>query len=240
MAQRLGVVGDWGNESVHRPLVAQAMRQAHQTKPWDGLLTLGDNFYPRGEPIQSFVDELPRVKIYPTFGNHDVPALGKQLKLFEQQSPFYTLRLGQIEVFVVYSEEYTLAQDDWLEQALAASKATWKVITLHRPLYSSAFHGGSRGLRGKIEPLALKYGVGLILAGHDHSYERLEVKGITHVVSGGGGAHLRGFLFVKPGSRVRSAGPNFAVLEATPDRLVLTAYNEKNQVLDQLELKRGQ
>lgn len=238
LSQRLGVVGDWGYDSAHRPLVAQAMRLAHQAQPWNGLLTLGDNFYPRGEPIQQFVDDLPRVKIYPAFGNHDVPALERQLKLFGQPLPFYAVRLGDIEVFVLYSEAYTLEQHAWLEGVLAASKAPWKIITLHRPLYSSAFHGGSRSLRGRIEPLALRYGVRLILAGHEHSYERLEVKGITYIVSGGGGANLRGFWLVKPGSQARIIGPNFALLEATSERLTLSAYNEKNMLIDQAVLKR--
>lgn len=30
----------------------------------------------------------------------------------------------------------------------------------------------------------------LVLAGHDHHYERLEVQGLLHVVTGGGGAGL--------------------------------------------------
>ncbi|RIH81480.1 Alkaline phosphatase [Calidithermus terrae] len=238
LAQRLAVIGDWGADSPHRPKVAQAMREAHEKRPFDGLLTLGDNFYPRGEPIQAFLDDLPKVRVYPAFGNHDVPALGAQLRLFQVERPYYSFRLGALEVFVVYSEVFDAAQRSWLEAALRASEAPWKVLTLHRPLYSSGLHGGSRSLRGTLEPLLLKYGVRLVLAGHDHDYERLEAKGITHVVAGGGGAYLRGFLKAVPQSLVRAVEAHFGVLEASEERLTFTAVAPENKVLDTFTLKR--
>lgn len=238
LAQRIGVIGDWGAESPHRALIAEAMRKSHELKPLDALLTLGDNFYPRGEPIQKFYDELPRVRIYPTFGNHDVPAITKQLKLFGAERPYYSVRLEQLELFVLYSEEFTPQQRKWLEGALAASSATWKVVALHRPLYSSGVHGGNRSLRVAIEPLLRQYKVPLLLAGHDHDYERLEARGTVHIVAGGGGAYLRDFLLAQPESKVRKVSPNYLILEASPERLIITAYNEKNQVIDRVELGR--
>ncbi|WP_018466580.1 metallophosphoesterase family protein [Calidithermus timidus] len=237
-AQRLAVIGDWGAASPHRPKVAQAMRETHEQRPFDGLLTLGDNFYPRGEPVQAFLDELPRVRIYPAFGNHDVPALGAQLKLFGVERPYYSFRLGALEVFVVYSEGFDPAQRSWLEAALRASRAPWKVLALHRPLYSSGLHGGSRSLRSALEPLLLRYGVRLVLAGHDHDYERLEARGITHVVCGGGGAYLRGFLKAVPQSQVRAVAAHFGVLEASDERLTFTAVAPEKEVLDTFTLKR--
>jgi acid phosphatase len=237
-AQRLAVIGDWGADSLHRPKVTQAMREAHERRPFDGLLTLGDNFYPRGEPVQAFIDELPKVRIYPAFGNHDVPALGAQLRLFGLERPYYSFRLGALEVFVVYSEAFDPVQRSWLEATLSASRAPWKVLVLHRPLYSSGLHGGSRSLRGSLEPLLLRYGVRLVLAGHDHDYERLEARGITHVVCGGGGAYLRGFLKAVPQSRARAVEAHFGVLEASDERLSFTAINPANGVLDSFTLRR--
>ncbi|RIH87646.1 metallophosphoesterase family protein [Calidithermus roseus] len=237
-AQRLAVIGDWGAASPHRPQVAQAMREAHEKHPFDGLITLGDNFYPRGEPVQAFIDDLPKVRIYPAFGNHDVPALGAQLRLFGVERPYYSFRLGALEVFVVYSEVFDPAQRSWLETALKTSRAPWKVLVLHRPLYSSGFHGGSRSLRSSLEPLLLRYEVRLVLAGHDHDYERLEARGITHVVSGGGGAYLRGFLKAVPQSRVRVVEAHFGVLEASEERLSFTAVAPGNKLLDSFTLRR--
>ncbi|PZA07822.1 MULTISPECIES: metallophosphoesterase [unclassified Meiothermus] len=232
-AQRIGVIGDWGAESPHRLQIAQAL---HQKGPLEALLTLGDNFYPRGEPVQRFVDELPRVKIYPAFGNHDVPALEQQLRLFGVGQPYYTVQLGQAEIFIVYSEAFTPQQRAWLERALQTSQAPWKVVALHRPLYSSGFHGGSRSLRQSLEPLLVRYGVQLVLAGHDHDYERLEARGIVHLVAGGGGAYLRGFRSAVPESKVRRVSANFLVLEATSNKLTVTAYGQSGEVLDRVEL----
>lgn len=237
-AQRLAVIGDWGAESPHRPLIAGAMNEQHRQKPLNALLTVGDNFYPLGEPILRYVGELPPVRIYPAFGNHDVPALGKQLELFKVEGPYYTVQLENLEVFVVYSEDFGQAQRRWLESALKASKAPWKIVTLHRPLYSSGLHGGARSLRQTLEPLLTRYRVSLVLAGHEHSYERLEANGIVHIVTGGGGAWLRGFMSVRPQSKVRLKSPNFLILEATAEQLRVVAYNEKNTAIDQVEIKK--
>ncbi len=235
LAQRIGVIGDWGADSPQRPQIAQAL---HRKEPLEALLTLGDNFYPRGEPVQRFLEELPRVRIYPAFGNHDVPALEQQLRLFGVERPYYAVRLGEVEIFVVYSEAFTPQQRAWLEAALQASQAPWKVVALHRPLYSSGFHGGSRSLRQGLEPLLLRYGVRLVLAGHDHDYERLVAKGIVHLVAGGGGAYGRDFRTVVPQSKVRWVSPNFLVLEATSTQLTVTAYDQNGGVLDRVELGR--
>ncbi|GIW25173.1 metallophosphoesterase [Meiothermus sp.] len=237
-AQRLAVIGDWGAESPHRPLVAAAMREQHNQNPLDALLTVGDNFYPRGEPVPRYVQDLPPVRIYPAFGNHDVPALDKQLELFKVERPYYTVRLENIEVFVLYSEDFGQAQRRWLEAVLKASKAPWKIVTIHRPLYSSGLHGGARSLRQALEPLLTRYQVDLVLAGHEHSYERLEAQGIVHITAGGGGAWLRGFLSVRPQSKVRLQSPHYLILEATAERLRMVAYSEKNTAIDQVELKK--
>ncbi len=236
-AQRIGVIGDWGAESPHRPRIAASMRESHQAKPLEFILTLGDNFYPSGEPVQRFVDDLPKVKIYPTFGNHDVPQLGAQFKLFGVDRAYYNIKSGDLEIFVLYSENFNQAQRDWLASALQASSARWKIVALHRPLYSSGLHGGARALRQSLEPLLSQYRVALLLAGHDHDYERLEAKGITHIVSGGGGAYLRDFFLVQPQSQVRKISPNYLILEATAEKLSVTALSDKNEVLDKVEIK---
>ncbi len=47
----------------------------------------------------------------------------------------------------------------------------WTIVALHRPLYSSALKQGSHlELREALEPVFAKFGVQLVLCGHDHSY----------------------------------------------------------------------
>jgi acid phosphatase type 7 len=46
-------------------------------------------------------------------------------------------------------------------------------------------------VREDLEPLFVKHGVGLVFSGHDHVYERtVPIRGVTYVVSGGGGRRL--------------------------------------------------
>ena len=78
-------------------------------------------------------------------------------------------------------------QWEWLDDELAASVNQWKVVLLHHPLYSSGRHGSTYGARELLEPILRRHHVDLVLAGHDHDYERTHpLHGITHVVSGGG------------------------------------------------------
>lgn len=89
-----------------------------------------------------------------------------------------------------------------LEQASADPSVRWIVVVMHHPIYSHAVglsgHGADQELGEAIVPLFDRYGVDLVLAGHDHHYERSHPLrdgravepgcGPVYVVSGGGGA----------------------------------------------------
>jgi 3',5'-cyclic AMP phosphodiesterase CpdA len=66
-------------------------------------------------------------------------------------------------------------QLEWIEKELAGSGSEWKIVYFHHPLYSSgARHGSDLTLRAVLEPLFVMYGVSVVLAGHDHFYERIK------------------------------------------------------------------
>jgi 3',5'-cyclic AMP phosphodiesterase CpdA len=75
-------------------------------------------------------------------------------------------------------------QRDWLEQQLAAARASddidWMVVCMHQVAMSSAhFNGADLGIRQELLPLFDAYGVDLVLAGHEHHFERtFPVRGI--------------------------------------------------------------
>jgi hypothetical protein len=75
-------------------------------------------------------------------------------------------------------------QGQWLQASLAASTARWRVVVMHHPPFSSGLHGPSDWMQW---PFAA-WGAQLVLAGHDHSYERIAHDGIVYVVNGLGGA----------------------------------------------------
>src|SRR6185436_11350694 len=92
-----------------------------------------------------------------------------------------------IRFFALDSTLMDKAQLEWLDKELADSGSEWKIVFFHHPLYSSGSrHGSDMGMRAAVEPLLVKYGVALALAGHDHFYERIKPQqGIHHFVVGG-------------------------------------------------------
>ncbi len=70
------------------------------------------------------------------------------------------------------------AQRRWLEAELASSRANpdldWIVVCMHQVVVSTVdkFNGADRGIRESWVPLFDRYGVDLVLCGHEHHYER--------------------------------------------------------------------
>ncbi len=63
-------------------------------------------------------------------------------------------------------------QTSWLESVLAKSDHKWKIMTFHHPIYSPAGDRDNDDQRKAWKPLLDKYGVDLVLQGHDHTYAR--------------------------------------------------------------------
>jgi hypothetical protein len=69
------------------------------------------------------------------------------------------------------------AQRAWLERELAEARQSddidWIVVCMHQVAMSSAhFNGADLGIRQQWLPLFEKYGVDLVVAGHEHHFER--------------------------------------------------------------------
>ena len=81
------------------------------------------------------------------------------------------------------------AQTRWLEETLAAAQqdqgVDWIIVQMHQDAMSSAQRGNGcdKGIRETWLPLFDRYGVDLVLCGHDHDYERSwPVRGCNHNV----------------------------------------------------------
>jgi Purple acid Phosphatase, N-terminal domain/Calcineurin-like phosphoesterase len=81
------------------------------------------------------------------------------------------------------------AQTRWLEETLAAASkddsVDWIVVQMHQDAMSSSKtgNGSDKGIRETWLPLFDRYGVDLVLCGHDHDYERSwPVRGCNHDV----------------------------------------------------------
>ncbi|GGP22674.1 purple acid phosphatase family protein [Silvimonas iriomotensis] len=80
-------------------------------------------------------------------------------------------------------------QTRWLEHTLRAAEhdpdIDWIVVQMHQDALSSSKggNGSDKGLRAEWLPLFDRYGVDLVLCGHDHDYERsYPVRGCNHNV----------------------------------------------------------
>jgi acid phosphatase type 7 len=92
-------------------------------------------------------------------------------------------------------DSWTGEERDWLKSELASAMnepgLVHRIAVLHHGPFSSGRHGGNARLHANgIVDILRDNKVELVLAGHDHVYERGEGQGIKYVVSGGAGAPL--------------------------------------------------
>jgi 3',5'-cyclic AMP phosphodiesterase CpdA len=127
-------------------------------------------------------------------------------------------------------------QWEWLDDALASATSQWKVVLLHHPLYSSGRHGSTVGARERLEPILARHHVDLVLAGHDHHFERTHPQdGITYVVSGGGCKTTA----VGRSSFTAAAASilQFLLIDIDGDRLTGRCVGVDGEIVDRFELR---
>jgi hypothetical protein len=150
-----------------------------------------------------------RLRIYPTIGNHEgLPDPRSGLRNYHAAYPqigdrdWYSVQLGNIYLITLDSSTFLnvgWAQRKWLELQLAhlPSSTDFVFFLFHVPLVSdlqTAFMLGipdhdTLALRHYLEAqAAASHAKFVIFNGHIHNYERFEINGITHVITGGGGA----------------------------------------------------
>jgi 3',5'-cyclic AMP phosphodiesterase CpdA len=194
---RFAIIGDSGTGERPQFEVADQMVTFRRDFPFDFVLMLGDNIYGSKSaadfkkkfetPYRSLRDA--GVKFYASLGNHDHTSerLYKPFNMDGQR--YYTIKNGNVQFFALDSNYMDPPQLDWLEQQLSGSSAAWKICFFHHPLYSHGkFHGSDLDLRARLEPMLIKYGVDVVLNGHEHVYERVNPQhGIYYFVLGNSG-----------------------------------------------------
>lgn len=252
---RFLVVGDAGTGKEGQFAIARRMTQFLTERTFDTVLMLGDNIYSSGKASDAtakfekpYADLLRQhVKFFAVLGNHDVRS-GRSFQIhypnFNMGGRAYYSMVkanGLIEFFALDSTDFNDQQLGWLELALAASKARWKVAYFHHPIYSSGkTHGSDTRLRAKLEPLFVKYNVTAALSGHDHFYERIKPqRGIQYFVCGSSGQLRPGN--INPKSPLTEVGNDkahsFLFAEASQSALTFWAIDASGNILDSVTLK---
>jgi hypothetical protein len=192
---KFAVIGDSGEPGRGQTSVAGQMLNWRKRFPFEFVLMNGDNLYGSesphdyekkfAAPYKPLIDA--GVKFYASLGNHD-DAGQIQYKLFNMDGrKYYTFKpKNGVRFFALDSNYVDDKQLDWLGKELAASGSDWKIAFFHHPLYSSGTtHGSADAQRELLEPMFLKHSVDVVIAGHEHFYERLKPqKGVAYFILG--------------------------------------------------------
>ncbi len=199
---RFVVIGDTGTGSKQQKELADVMVRYHQSFPYEFVLLMGDNMYgsEKAEDYKRKFEDVykplldAKVKFYATLGNHDESNQRFYEKFNMNGEEYYNFKKGNVSFYSLNSNYMEKKQIKWLEDKLSKDTSEWKMVYFHHPPYSSGGkHGSSTDLREVVEPIFLKYGVNVVLAGHEHFYERLKPqKGIYYFISGAGGKLRKG------------------------------------------------
>ncbi len=243
---RVAVAGDIGDSGQRLQATADAIERLSGAMGYQVLLLLGDNVYPRGDP-----DRLPDTVFEPfagvlgggtrllaIVGNHDVmDGHGPpQLAALGMPGLWWSSRMGDVLFVGLDSNQPdNPTQKGWLEETLAASDARWKIVALHHPPYSAGYQGSNVAAREAFGPLFERYGVQLVLSGHEHDYQRSRtIGGVTYVVTGAASGSRR--TGEKSFTAVSFSWHHFVELDIYPDRILGRAVNQSDLVADTWEL----
>lgn len=252
-------VGDTGSGGRQAAAVAERMALTYRDTPFGVVAMLGDICY-YGSIKDRFHDVFirpmaPLMEADVTFelavGNHDggvyysdasLEEIDAQLERLGTPARYYLTRHGPAEIYYLDSSEPgffdggALTQLEWLDDHLASSTSQWKIVAMHHPVYSCGVHGPTDRLTEFLEPILVRHHVDLVLAGHDHDYERtVPINGVTYVVSGGGCKTTA----VRPRrfTEVAASTLEFMKFDIDGDHLVGEAIHVDGEVLDRFELR---
>jgi len=208
---------------------------------------------------QTLAPLLHRMPVYTVIGNHDYDAAARwQESVFyyyafppfadplfgDPPQPgkhqFYALAAGEVQFLmldtqVIFGQEGRQAQQDWLAERLADPHFRASIPVFHvPPFFSGSVHPDDQlPVRQSWHHLFVSARVPLALSGHSHHYERLEVDGITYIVSGGGSSILYAPGELHPQSQHFARRTHFVLMEIYPDRIALSAIDRDGELFDQ-------
>ncbi|MGH9767846.1 MAG: metallophosphoesterase [Blastocatellia bacterium] len=256
------VVGDTGTGDEAQLAVARQMIRQREKIPFEFVIMLGDNIYEKGEEkyIKSHFEEPYKdllaagVKFYASLGNHDI------VRGLEFQTNYPNFNMGGqryynftkgpsesdenlLEFFALDSNLMSSEQLKWLDEKLNASKARWKIMFSHHPIYSSArMHSPYRKLRAQLEPLYIKHGVNAVFSGHSHCYERVKPQNGVHYFTEGASGEIKRRTLDRSNSFFAAGedGKNsFLVIQASENELKVEAIGADGSLIDSYTIKRA-
>ena len=198
---------------------------------------------------------LPNLPLMLALGNHEINARHyfSQFPLPANQQ-WYDFDYGDIH-FVVLNDTpvdpntITADQRAFLDQSLANTQKTWKLVVHHKPPYTaSTGHPPETALQMAWSPVYDQRGVDLVLNGHAHSYERSKpikagvpgTSGPVYIVEGGGGAPAYSVVpqpfTAYPTQSVTNPVYGYVLLSVAGRTLTLTAKTADGATIDSFSI----
>jgi len=254
------VIGDYGSGNRTEGDVAALV------KSWqpDFIITTGDNNYPSGaeKTIDATIGQFyhdfiypykgdfgkgaDKNRFFPTLGNHDWVAAGAKPYLRYFTLPgnerYYDFTWGPVHFFALDADSNepdgvgaSSSQADWLKPRMEESTSPWNIVYFHQSPYSSGIHGSVTWMRWPFQA----WGATAVLSGHDHTYERLSIDGLTYIVNGLGGGNIYPFEKILKGSQVRYDEDYGAIrVEATTGTITFQFFTRGGEATDTYEIPR--
>jgi len=156
--------------------------------------------------LKDIIDHTP---LFTTLGNHEYNEYDSDLgihyfKFFNLPGNewYYSFNYSNVHIIClnlsVSDVEISQTQINWLINDLNkvnfSNSIDWIVIFFHVPLYSSGAYGNDEKAIEALEHIFKDYKVELVIAGHDHQYERIYKDGVHYIVTGGGGSELEVYI----------------------------------------------
>ena len=241
---RFAVMGDTGTGSKQQYQVGDTMLRSWEQFPFEFVLMLGDNMY-GGEAPADFVKKFSdaykelldaKVKFYAALGNHDQALQAHYVNFNMNGKEYYRFKKGNVAFYSLNSNYMDAKQIKWLESELSTDTSEWKICFFHHPPYSSAkAHGSDKQLREVVEPIFMKYGVNVVLTGHDHVYERIKPqRGIYYFVSGAAGKLRSGDIDTRSPltDKAFDKDMHFMLFEVVGDQMYFQAISRTGETVD--------
>jgi len=172
--------GDWNCNKETKKTIKKITKQEPEL-----VLGLGDYTYQNISPqcwfdISKPIDDIMKIAI----GNHDLDYQSSYYQLLDHYNliqPYYSFKFYNIHFLAISSEhpfekgskQYKFIKND-LEESLQDPSILWRIVFLHKPMYTSSDFDqkASENLKKTFHKLFESYQVDLVLSGHTQYYQR--------------------------------------------------------------------
>ena len=187
--------GDSGTGAAPQRRLAQLMIADSAANRWDLALHTGDVVYPKGTHgllherfFDIYAPWLRRRPVFLSFGNHEeyalkgkpyfdlfvLPENGANPAFPSHRERYYSFDDGPVH-FIALDTQLTVGwqqQLDWLVRDLESTSQPWRIAFFHRPAFGSNEFVSAPDVQHPLRPIFERFGVHLVLEGHEHDYAR--------------------------------------------------------------------